>query len=350
MSSGRFFFFGTDYFRVIDRARQVVRDCESYEIEIISSEATKISDCVDELRRVNEALRTVSLFSVKKLVWYKDVSFLQDGTLLKSPDVDAWLSVLFGAIEGLQDTVFLLTSRGADQRQKAVKWFVAHCKSERFDALQENDCELYVKNLLKQNGKTISSDALERFLRRIGGDSAVIDTELQKLLTYVGEKTVISLEDIEAITVDLRENDFFETIDAFFSSDPQRYADSIRRYFSYQEEGRPLLAALQNRVRLLMQLAYLHEKNGLSHVTKLSREQCAVQHPEAKGFGVFAQNPWYAGKLFSLAQQRSFRDWGNLQIRLLRAIYELPQHYRDQSVVFDSLYFYSRMQQMQRKL
>ena len=344
MSDGRFFFSGADYFRVIERARQVIQRYDGYEVEVIFSEATKISDCVDELRRVNEALQTVSLFATKKVVWYRDVSFLHDGTLLKSEEVANWLDVLFDTLEHLQDTIFVLAAKEVDLRQKTTKWFVAHCQNERFDILKENDSGYYVSNLLNQQGKTIDPDALERFLQRTGGDSASIDVELQKLLIYTDGKPLITLSDVESITVDLRGNDFFETIDAFFDPDPQRYTDAMRRYFLYQEEGRPLLAALQNRVRLLAQLAYLHEKNGLNRVTKISLEQCAKQYPGFEKCGVFVQNPWYLGKLFSLAQQRSFSDWGNLQIRLLQSIYELSQRYRDQMAVFDSLYFYSKMQ------
>jgi hypothetical protein len=103
-----------------------------------------------------------------------------------------------------------------------------------------------------------------------------------------------------------------------------------------------LLAALQNRLHLLIQLRYLHENDGLESVTKLTLEQlkdkyAALYHGEGGSF--FTQNPWYLGKLLALAKKSSLGDWIGFQIKLLDSIVILSEHYGRQQLIFEKLYF-----------
>ncbi|MDR1906969.1 MAG: hypothetical protein LBQ03_02015 [Puniceicoccales bacterium] len=76
----------------------------------------------------------------------------------------------------------------------------------------------------------------------------------------------------------------------FFSDSAERFLHSIRHYFLYQEEGRPLLAALQNGTRLLIQLRYFYENGGVKKISKSILEQfkdryAGIYRAEVRAFG-----------------------------------------------------------------
>jgi DNA polymerase III delta subunit len=88
------FVVGSDHFRIAARGNEVVRSFRLAEIEAIGSDANKNLEAVQELRRVCEALRTVSLFSGRKLVWYRGVSFLSDAKISRNEEGLDWLQEL----------------------------------------------------------------------------------------------------------------------------------------------------------------------------------------------------------------------------------------------------------------
>ncbi|UPA28619.1 MAG: hypothetical protein LW808_000930 [Verrucomicrobiota bacterium] len=341
MVGERFFIFGSDAFTVLNRGEAVLESHRNQEIEVIASEATKVAEVVAELKRVHEALRTSSLFSEEKFVWYRGVSYLNDSVVLKSEAVLEWIEVVQKTLKTVP-TGFLLTAGACDRRQKVVKWFLDHSQSELCESLKALDCERLLSKKIEKEQKKITSEAAALFLRRTGNETAVIDNELEKLLLYVGDRRDIEIEDIRAVVVDIQNSDFFETIDSFFQDDVERFREEIRRYFLYQEEGRPLLMALQNRVRILVQLAYLCEHDHVARINKATLEQLATRYPKASDESIFSQNPWYLSKLLPIAQQHSVREWLQFQRQLLWAIVDLSTYYRESITVFETLYFHLR--------
>jgi DNA polymerase-3 subunit delta len=286
------------------------------------------------------------LFSEKKLVWYRDVSFLSDTKISLSEEVLGWIQGLQNLLEKEPAVGFLMTATAIDRRQKIIKWFMENCHTEILEAPKLVGCEQYILGQIKREKKKITSDALDKFLKKTGNDLTVIDSELNKLLLYTVDKSDIDVPDIDAIVVDLRDRDFFEAIDLFFGDDVRGFSQGIQRHFLYHEEGRPLLAALQNRVRLLIQLRQFSENDGLGSVNKNELERLKIKYHEICNTGtgsVFAQNPWYLGKLFTIAHTWSLGDWVSFQIKLLDAIVALSENYDRQPSIFEKLYFQRKL-------
>ena len=76
------------------------------------------------------------------------------------------------------------------------------------------------------------------------------------MATFVGLESSgrIEEDDVREMVPDSLDSDFFETTDVFFTGNLQSTLDSIGRYFFTNKEARPLLASLQSRNRLLIQL------------------------------------------------------------------------------------------------
>jgi DNA polymerase-3 subunit delta len=326
MLENKFFIAGSDYFSIDKRGAAIVQTFSNREVEIIDSNAIKIAEALQELQQVLESLRTISMFSSQKFVWYKNVTFLSDAAVMKSEDVTAWIQKIQQILLEAPEVGFLLTTTTIDKRQKIIKWFLENCRSEIFE-----------------EQKKITPNALNFLLQCTGNDLMTLDGELDKLLLYVDKSNEITIQDVDAIVVDLHRSDFFETVDLFFEANIEQFSRGIRRYFLYQEEGRPLLAALQNRTRLIVQLCYFYETDGLSRVSKSALEQLKVKY-ESLCHGnlgsIFVQNPWYLGKLLEIAKKYSLGDWMKFHTLLLSAVVELAENYDRQQTIFEKLYFH----------
>lgn len=63
----------------------------------------------------------------------------------------------------------------------------------------------------KKAGKTLALDAVALFFERLGVDLALLESEIDKLICYVGERSVIAREDIFAISPEGRSPTFWQT-------------------------------------------------------------------------------------------------------------------------------------------
>jgi DNA polymerase-3 subunit delta len=345
MLENKFFIGGSDYFSVDQKGNAIVQSFSNFDIEVIEGNGIKIAEVLEELQRVHGALRTISMFSPRKFIWYRNVTFFSDDVAIKSEDIQNWLQNIQQILVQLPEVGFLLTTAAIDRRLKIVKWFLENCQSEICEEQKQVGCERHILSRIRSVEKAIKSDSLGQLLQYTGNDLGIIDSELDKLLLYTHGKDEITREDIEAIAVDFRRDDFFETVDLFFEDSPEQFFKSVRRYFLYQDEGRPLLAALQNRTRLLIQLRYFYENDGVKKISKLVLEQLKNRYTaiyREEGGGILAQNPWYLGKLLEIAKKCSLEGWIQIQVALLRAVIDLAEHYNRQQAIFEQLYFYKK--------
>ena len=113
------------------------------------------------------------------------------------------------------------------------------------------------------------------------------------------------------------QGDFFETADAFFSGDLQWTLAALRRHFFAGGDARPILAALQNRNRILVQVRALSDSGearvgprgieGLQRGAATFGAKYGEAIAEKSSYNVFTQNPWYLGKLASSAKLPTLR-------------------------------------------
>ena len=113
------------------------------------------------------------------------------------------------------------------------------------------------------------------------------------------------------------QGDFFETAEAFFSGDLPWTLAALKRHFFAGGDARPILAALQNRNRILVQVRALSDSGearvgprgieGLQRGAATFGAKYGEAIAEKSSYNVFTQNPWYLGKLASSAKLPTLR-------------------------------------------
>ena len=232
-----------------------------------------------------------------------------------------------------------------------VKWLQ---KNADFYDLAKNEKEdVAFRRLVEETASELkvkfAPGALEYLAGKIGAHPRLGVEETRKLASFLGsEGNEITEQMIINLVPDFGEGDFFEASEAFFSGELEWALDAIDRHFFQGKDARPLLATLQNRNRLLIQLRVLVDGGELNPYERLSKdllERLAAKHAqhfddpsEKTTLNVFSQNPWFLGRLLGLVKKFSARRLIDLQSHLIEAFEQVLAMPKEQHVtIFKNL-------------
>jgi DNA polymerase-3 subunit delta len=326
---------------------------DEFSREIISGFAANVDEVQSAINLFREAVQTMSLFGGKRAVWLKDVNFLADtvtgraeSTLRLVEDLQALLADVNPA-----DTAVLITAAPVDRRRAFPKW----CEKNADFALVGGDSEggeaLAGVALAeaKSLGATLEPGALELLLVKVGPNTRLLVEEVRKLATYAtsGGAASITEAQVAELTPNSAQSDFFETAEAFCSGDLNWTLAALQRHFFAGGDSRPVIAGLQNRNRLLLQLRTLLDAgairvgprgvDGLPAAAAAYGPRFGAAIGEKSSYNVFAQNPWYLGKLAGSAKLPTLRRLIDNQREFVVAFEEIVRRPQEQEEVMREL-------------
>jgi DNA polymerase III subunit delta len=202
---------GDDEFAVKQRARQLfeqwTRELGGTDHEIIDGSVSNAGEAERVLSRLREALQTLPFFGSAKAVWLQNCNFLGDERVASSAAVTENLASLAQELKDFSwDNVRLLISAGkVDKRKTFYKTFDKAGTVETFAGWSIDDrdwaeqAEAAARKAIKARQKQISEEALGELITRVGPNARQLDTEIEKLTLYIGDRPEISAEDVAAI-------------------------------------------------------------------------------------------------------------------------------------------------------
>lgn len=355
MSKRFTFVCGDDDFLVTDYGRKRFNELtdglmDDLSKEIVDGNAGKAEEAVQAISNFIAAAQTLSLFGEKKTVWLKDISFLADNRTASAEDTLEALERLQTFLESVdpESVHLLLTASPVDKRRKFFKWLSKNSDFKEIKGGNAKDLGLYIQKELRPLGAEISTDALNFLIEKTSGNTRLAITEALKLATYIGPEGGgrIEEDDVREMVPDPVDGDFFETTDVFFTGDLQGTLDALGRYFFINKEARPLLASLQSRNRLLIQLRTLTSSGevsvGYRGLDGLDRaaEKYLVHYggsKEKNPLNIFSQNAWYLGKVAQSAKGLSLKKLVDFQLTFVEAFQELVSRPREQEEVMRAM-------------
>jgi DNA polymerase-3 subunit delta len=316
--------------------------------EVIDGFAANVGEVEAAVNRFREAVQTLGMFG-RRAVWLKDVNFLADTVTGKAESTLKLVEDLQQILETVnpEDTAVLITAAPVDRRRSFPKW----CERNADFALAGGDSEdadalggLAIAEA-KALGATLEPAALQLLLARVGANARLLVEEVRKLAAFSGG--AISEAHVAELTPNAAEGDFFESADAFFSGDLTWTLAAFHRHFFAGGDARPILAALQNRNRILLQLRALLDSGevrigprgieGLSAAGSAHAAKFGEAAGEKSSFNVFAQNPWYVGKLAGAARLPALRRLIDRQRAFVEAFEEIVRRPGEQEEVLRDL-------------
>jgi len=355
MKKGKQFyvFAGDDDFLVDQRASEVfakyapqVQDPTS--IEVIDGRAQTVEEVEHLVDRFISAVQTRSMFGDRKLVWFRHVSFLADSRLGSSEGNLKQLERMRPLLESVaaEEVLVVFSASPVDRRRSFAKWLVGAGDSVVIDFKKEGGAAFdgEVRRLCKENGVKISGEALQYLRNCLNSSIRMAMQEILKLSDYLGGKGEIGLEDVAGMVPEFGESQFFEPVEKFYQGNLEAVLESLSRYFFTRKEGRPLLAGLIGRNRLMLQLRALGDagdldlRGGRLNASDLNaagkRHLEHFAQPGEKGpLVVFGQNPWYLGMLSQAARRFSLRQLVDFQQLFVSGFIGLVERPQEQAVV-----------------
>jgi DNA polymerase-3 subunit delta len=315
--------------------------------EVINGFAANVGEVEAAVNRFRDAVQTVSMFGGKRLVWLKDVNFLADTVTGRAESTLELVEDLQQILENVNpdETAVLVTAAPIDRRRSFPKW----CEKNADFALVGGDADSASEALAgvalaeaKSLGASFAPGAVELMLAKIGPNTRLLVEETRKLATYAGEGATIEEAHVAELTPNVAEGDFFEAAEAFFSGDLKWTLAALHRHFFTGGDARPVISALQNRNRILLQVRALVDAGeariGPRGLDGLQRAGGAYASrftgaTEKSSFNLFTQNPWYVGKLASSAKLPSLRRLIDNQQEFIMAFEEIVRRPSEQEEV-----------------
>ena len=313
--------------------------------EIINGAANNAAEVASVVNRFRDSVQTISMFGDRRLVWLKDVNFLADTITGRAESV-------LGQVEDLREilasvnpahTAVIVTAAPIDRRRGFYKW----CEQNAgfawrgIDTKNAGEAAAALSAIVvaeaRALGATFGENALPLLLARVGANTRLLVEEVHKLANYLGDgATVIEESHVAELAPNVAESDFFEVADAFFCGNARRALDALHCHFFSGGDSRPVLASLQNRNRILLQVrALVHAgeiRIGPRGIDKSSLDKAASPESHGRHFAgvteksscnLFSQHPFYLTKLVTAGRLPSMRRLIDNQAEFVAAFEEL---------------------------
>jgi DNA polymerase-3 subunit delta len=308
---------------------------DEFSREIVNGFAANVAEVETAVNRFREAVLTVPMFGGRRVVWLKDVNFLADTVTGKAETTLQRVGDLQEVLQSVnpEETAVLITAAPIDRRRSFPKWCEKNADFALADGGGDADAlGAVVQAEARSIGVEFGPGALELLLAKIGANTRLLVEEVHKLAAHADGSTIDEAS-VAALTPNAAQGDFFETADAFFSGDLQWTLAALKRHFFAGGDARPVLAALQSRNRILIQLRALADAgdarvgprgvDGLQKAADVYGARFGDAAGEKSSYNVFTQNPWYVGKLAGAAALPSLRRLIDNQREFIGAFEEI---------------------------
>jgi DNA polymerase-3 subunit delta len=323
---------------------------DEFSREIINGFAANVGEVERVVNQFRESVQTVSMFGGRCLTWLKDVNFLADTVTGRAESTLRLVEDLKELLESIDpaQVAVLITAAPIDRRRSFLKWCEKNADFAFIGSDDTTDESLaaIVCDEARELGVEFHQGAIQLLLAKVGPNTRLLMEETHKLATYVeapspdGEEGGrIEEAHVAELTPNVAEGDFFEAAEAFFSGDLKWTLSSLHRHFFGGGDARPIISALQNRNRILLQVRTLLDAGevrlgarGLDGLPAAQRihEKHFAGATEKSSFNLFTQNAWYVGKLAGAGKLPPLRRLIDNQQEFITAFAEIVRRSHDE--------------------
>jgi DNA polymerase-3 subunit delta len=348
--------FGEDEFAVKQRARQLYQqwteELGGMDHEIIDAAVSNGGEALKALAKLRESLQTLPFFGGGKVVWLKNCNFFGEDRTASSQAVTETLAEIAQELKEFawQNVRLLISAAKVDKRKVFFKTIDKVGTVESFAAWSVDDrdwaaqAEAWAGKGIRARQKTIAHEALAELINRVGPNARQLDTEVEKLSLYVGDRKEIGLEDVAAICTRNKTARAFALGDALGDRDLPRLLKRLDEElwavkFDSQKSEIGLLYGLISKVRALLLLKEMLREGWIKPDADYNRFKAqlerlpADQLPADRRFNPLALNPYVLYKALPQVKQYSQTELVHAMDLLLQCNQRLVSSRLDESLV-----------------
>ena len=175
-------------------------------------------------------------------------------------------------------TILIFHAEAVDKRRKLGKTLSAAAAVVSFDKLTEEELTKWIVRRVEQGGKTITrrgvAAIIERTMYLTSDDvgTAMIDTEIGKLIDFAGASGRITPESVERVLTEAVDDNVYHMIDAAVAGRTGEALIMLKNFYLRGESPLRLFGLIVSQCRLMTQIAELAKKGqGNAAIAKAVR-------------------------------------------------------------------------------
>ena len=347
---------GEDDFAVKQRSKAIyLRWCEELggmDHEIIDASAANSGEALKALARLREALQTLPFFGGGKAVWLQDCNFLGDERTATAQVVTETLGEIAQELKDFDwKNVRLLISAGkVDKRKVFYKAIDKIGAVESFAGWSADDrdwtdqAETAARQALRVRKKEISDEALAELVGNVGPNARLLNSEVEKLALYAGDRAEIEVADVDAVCTRNKTARAFALGDALGDRDLPRLLRTLDEELWEMKTDRQkseigLLYGLIGKVRAMILIKEMLREGWIKEESDYNRFKAQLERvpaerlPEDKRYNPLSLNPYVMFKALPQARRYSQAELVRAMETLLRCNQRLISSSLDEALV-----------------
>jgi DNA polymerase-3 subunit delta len=204
---------GDDDFSVKERGAKLyaqwTAEIGGMDHEIIDAAAANSGEAIRAISRVREAINTLPFFGTGKVVWLKNCNFLGEDRTASTHAVTEALAQFAQELKDFKwgNVRLLITAGKADRRKTFYKTVDKAGAAEVHEALSVDtkdwaeQAEARVRKGFAARGRKCSEQALGEIVERVGPNARQLESEVEKLCLYAGDRPQVEIGDVEQVCI-----------------------------------------------------------------------------------------------------------------------------------------------------
>ena len=224
---------------------------DDFSQEVIDGTVANADEANTACGQVIQSLQTLPFFGGGKTVWLKRANFLaSDRTGDAELTQNAVAALLDCLQQGLPDDIhFIISATGLDKRRAFYKFLNKEASVQSFDkpdVSRDGWQEQVASNVSKkatERGLQFNREALDLFVMLAGEDTRQINSELEKIDIYLGDRREVNEEDVRLLVPLSRAGVVFEIGNALQKRNASRAIKLIDQQLARKESAVGILRA-----------------------------------------------------------------------------------------------------------
>ena len=203
-----------------------------------------------DVKEVISLGETMPFFSDRRIILLENTGFFKN----QCPELAEYLN-------NLPDYLYLLfVEEEVDKRSKMFKTVKQIGRVVDFAVQDEKTLMRWVLGIMKREGKQITQRDMEHFLSKTGTDMSNIEKELEKLLCYTMDRSVITGEDIDAVCTTQINNRIFAMVQAVAEQNQKKALDLYYDLLTLKEPSMRIMYLISRQFQILLNVKDMSQK------------------------------------------------------------------------------------------
>lgn len=235
-----YFFYGEESYLSEQASKRVVTQGLENNLPDFNYNLFYASDC--EVDAVRDAVETLPMMGSRRVVFLKGAHALTDKEWEK-------MEPLFE--NPVDSCIFLIQADKIDKRKRSIKKLMDVATSVEFKRPFENQFPEWIKIIAKGHNVELTGEAVAFIHRMAGGQLRDIDSEIQKLKIYLGDRKRAELADVAQVISRSREDSIFEFVESLARRDRISALYGLVRLLDQGESEIAIVSLIARHLRIL---------------------------------------------------------------------------------------------------